>query len=344
MLRKFYINTTILIILNFWVGSSIAQEIPVYYHSQYLLNPYLINPAIAGSKDYSRLNLSVRQITAKIAGAPKTQILSYQTRLRKFLNLNQGTIKKGSEFSNVGVGGYVFNDASGPLRKIGFQLTYAYHLALSRESIQHLSFGISFTGFTYSINYGELNIIRDPLINEGTQRAFVPDANFGVYYYGKQLFGGISVTQIFQTPIKWSNDQFEQIPIKRNYFLFAGYKFLLMNKIIIEPSLLYKSESMPVPTNYINPEDTEPANGNEIHNQVDINLRVYYQTIIGGLSYRLNEGLTVWGQYQYRNLFFGLAYEYPMSEVWNVSFGSINVVLGINLGRGRNRFGDRRYW
>lgn len=344
MIKIKHITILILAFLSIWTDSGNAQEIPVYYHSQYLLNPYLINPAIAGSKDYSRLNLSVRQTAAKIAGSPKTQILSYQTRLRKFLNLNKDAIKRGSEFSNVGLGGYIYNDASGPLKKVGFQLTYAYHLPLSRESIHYLSFGVSFTGFTYSVNYGELNIIRDPLINEGTQRAFVPDANFGIYYYGKQLFGGISVAQIFQTPVKWSNDKFEQIPVKRNYFLFAGYKFLVMDKIILEPSILYKSENIPLPSTYINPEEPSPIETSKYNHQVDMNLKIYYQTIIAGLSYRMNQGLAAWGQYQYRNLFFGLAYEYPMSEIWNVSYGTFNVVLGINLGRGKNRFGDRRYW
>ncbi len=126
--------------------------------------------------------------------------------------------------------------------------------------------------------------------------------------------------------------------------MFAGYKLLLMDKIILEPSILYKSENIPLPSTYIDPEEAQPATNTQFNHQIDINLKVYYQTFVAGLSYRMNQGLTAWGQYQYRNLFFGLAYEYPMSEVWNVSFGSINVVLGINLGRGRNRFGDRRYW
>ncbi len=71
---------------------------------------------------------------------------------------------------------------------------------------------------------------------------------------------------------------------------------------------------------------------------------MYYNTILGGLSYRMNEGFTIWGQYQYRNFFFGLAYEYPTSEIVSYSYGTIEVVLGINLGQGRNRFGDSRYW
>lgn len=319
----------LLAITCWWITPIYAQEIPIYYQSQYLNNPYLINPAIAGSKDYTIIDLSVRQNTASIAGAPKTQMLSAQARLRNFLNLNSKSIKRGSQFSNVGLGGYIFNDASGPLKKIGFQFTYAYHLPLNRKSIEHISFGVSFNGFNYSINYGELNVLRDPLINEGTQSAFVPDANFGVYYYGKNLFGGLSVAQIFETPIKWSNENFEQVPIPRKYFLLAGTKFLIYDDIIVEPSVLFWAEDETI---------------SEIYKQFDVNLKVYYNTIQAGLSYRMNSGFALWGRYQYRNFFFGLAYEYPTSEIVSYTYGTIEVNIGINLGQGKNRFGDSRYW
>ncbi len=306
-----------------------SQEIPVYYHSQYLLNPYLINPAIAGSKDFSILTLSARQNVERIAGAPKTQILSFHTRIRNYRGMKEGILKRGSEFSNIGVGGYVYNDASGPLRKVGFQATYAYHVPLSKESIRHLAFGLSFNGFIYSLNYGELNILRDPLIDEGTQNAFVPDANFGMYYYGESVYVGISASQLFETSITWSSDNYSSIPINRNFFLLAGYKFLINNKILIEPSLLIKSDQ----------NDLE-----EFYKHLDFNLKVYYATFFVAASYRMDQGIAVLGQYQFRNFFIGLAYEYPISEIWDYNYGTAEVVLGLNIGQGINRFGDSRYW
>jgi len=118
MIKKLPKIFFLLLAIYYWWNNPIyAQEIPIYYQSQYLNNPYLINPAIVGSKDYTILDLSVRQNTAAIAGAPKTQMLSAQARLRNFLNLNSKSIKKGSQFSNIRLGGYLFNDASGPLKK-----------------------------------------------------------------------------------------------------------------------------------------------------------------------------------------------------------------------------------
>jgi type IX secretion system PorP/SprF family membrane protein len=275
------------------------------------------------------LSLSARQNIEKIAGAPRTQVLCGHLRIRNYKRIREGQLKHGSEFTNIGVGGYLYNDMSGPLRKMGFQITYAYHVPLNQESISHLSFGISFNGFLYRLYYGELNTLRDPLIDEGTQQSFVPDANFGIYYYGKNIFAGISSTQLFETPIKWKDDKYTSIAIKRNYFLLAGYRLQIKQIILLEPSML------------INVTDNTLK---EFYEHFDLNLRVYYSTLSFGTSYRFNDGLVVMGQYQFQNFFVGLAYDYPFGNIWNYTYGNVEVVLGMNLGKGKNRMGDSRYW
>ena len=182
-----------------------SQDIPIYFQSQYLFAPYLVNPAIAGSRDFHAFTLSSRQNVEKIANAPRTQVLTYQTRIPNYKRLREKVVKQGSEFTNVGLGAYLYNDVNGALRKTGIQATYAYHVPLSRTSISHLSFGLSGSIMSYSLFYGELNTLRDPLIDEGSQRTFVPDVNFGIYYYGKHVFAGISSNQLFESPIRWDN-------------------------------------------------------------------------------------------------------------------------------------------
>jgi len=315
-----YIKFTFIIFLvsAFYEYPLLGQEIPIYYHTQYGFNSYLINPAIAGSKDYSVLSLSARQNVEKIANAPKTQILSFHTRIPNYRAIKEDILTRGTEFTNIGLGGYIYNDVSGPLRKIGFQVTYAYHVPLSKKSISHLAFGLSFNGFIYSINYGELNTLRDPLIDEGSKQAFVPDANFGVYYYDQNVFAGISAAQLFETSISWKSDKYNEIPISRNYFLLVGYRFLIKRNILIEPSIFVKTNDEDIAAFYKN---------------IDVNLRVYYSTFSVAVSYRMNEGIVFMGQYQY-----------PMSEIWNYNYGIAEIVAGLNLGQGKNRFGDSRYW
>lgn len=308
----------VLILLSFVLISLniISQDNSSYYHSPYLFNPYLINPAIAGSIDYSILDLSIQQISEKITGSPKTQQISYHTRLKN---------KKKNKFTRIGIGGYIYNDVFGPLKKTGIQLTYAYHIPLDKTYIRHLSLGVSFIGYSYLVNYGYRNIIWDPIIDGSIQRTFIPDANFGIYYYGKQLFGGISITQILETPITWPGNQLLKVPVNRSYFAYIGFKFLVNDIVRIEPSILYRYQDSNIFYN----------DNNMFKNQIDGNLKVYYKSLLMGLSYRYQQSVVILGQYEYHNIFFGLAYEYPMNNIWNYTFGTYNVRIGIYLGRNK---------
>src|SRR4030042_4553492 len=107
--------------------SAKSQEHPLHFHSQYLFNPYLVNPAIAGSKDFSNINISVRQYISKIEGSPKTQVISGHTRLRKQTKGYSWSYRNPG-FTNIGIGGLLYNDKIGGFRKLGAEVTYAYHV------------------------------------------------------------------------------------------------------------------------------------------------------------------------------------------------------------------------
>ena len=322
----FFVATLFIVLENV---SLFAQVTPIYFHSQYLNNPFLINPAIAGSKDFHSINLSSRQAVAGIAGKPRTQILSYQGRLKKYMKRNGHINRNRNEFSKIGLGGYIYHDVSGPLNKLGVQATYAYHLHLDKMELSHISFAISFSGFYYFIDYSDLNILRDPLFDKGTKNTFVPDANVGVYYYTKHFFGGLSALQLFETPIKWEDGSYESLPLKRKYFMLIGSRFIIIKNVLFEPSIMIH------------------VNGNnyyEFYNHMDLNLKAYVSQFLLGVSYRIKEGISLWGEYEYQNYLFGLYYEFPFGEITSFNYGIIQVVLGFNFGLGKNRFGDRRYW
>ena len=56
-----------------------AQQTPVI--SQYMMNKYLINPALAGVKGYTNINFTARQQYNQLQNAPRTFFLSGDTRL-----------------------------------------------------------------------------------------------------------------------------------------------------------------------------------------------------------------------------------------------------------------------
>jgi type IX secretion system PorP/SprF family membrane protein len=92
-----------------------AQQLPQY--SQYMMNKFLINPAVAGSEGYTAFNLTAREQWIGFEDSPRTYALSAQTRVLKnsFISKGASVRKKrtgASRGGKVGLGGYIFTDHS----------------------------------------------------------------------------------------------------------------------------------------------------------------------------------------------------------------------------------------
>ena len=79
-LLQIFNNTSVKRLLFFCVMFAVkhmaAQQKPVY--TQYILNNYIINPAITGIENYTDVKISYRNQWAGIEGAPVTTNLSIQ--------------------------------------------------------------------------------------------------------------------------------------------------------------------------------------------------------------------------------------------------------------------------
>ena len=73
----------------------------------------LANPAFCGTKRLVDVRLNYRNQWTGFEGAPKTYVLSLNSRLWK---------------GRIGVGGFIFNDVIGPFKTTNSSLTLAYHL------------------------------------------------------------------------------------------------------------------------------------------------------------------------------------------------------------------------
>ena len=93
---------------------SYGQQIPQY--SQYMINDYILNPAISGMHDHFEVKSNNRIQWVGVNDAPRTFLLSIH-----------GPIKN----MNMGLGGAIFSDVTGPTSRTGAYLSYAYHLKLS---------------------------------------------------------------------------------------------------------------------------------------------------------------------------------------------------------------------
>ena len=99
---------------------------------------------------------------------------------------------KPTKGGKVGLGGYVFNDNNGIMKRTGIQAAYAYHISMGQTGGYPNDLCLwtcSVTAYQYAINTdGLLYDHDDPLLNSYDRSVFIPDFNFGSqFYYFKVL-------------------------------------------------------------------------------------------------------------------------------------------------------------
>ncbi len=217
----------LLISLFIFCGTSEAQQDPLF--AQYNSNAFLINPAISGSKGNHSINLFHRWQWVMFPGAPQTFGLSYQ-----------GNVK-----DLHGIGALIFGDVTGPTSRWGGKVSYAFHIPLAQRKMR-LSIGLAARVAHNTIRTDMVQLIdpNDVAITNGDNGVTSADAEFGVFFYTKNLSIGFAAPNLIQTKIDFGNGAGNRDPIGhgyRHYFLSLGYKFRMPEKkIIVEPSLMVK--------------------------------------------------------------------------------------------------------
>lgn len=292
----------IIIIAGLLIGlgtSAFSQQLPLY--SQYMFNPVLLNPAVTGSHDNIPIRLTVRQQWVGIDKAPSTQAISGHMRLKN---------------ETMGVGGIIYADSFGPETKIGIQGNYSYILPVM-DNDAHLAFGLSFQVFQYSMNYNNMVSIddNDPALNYSIEKSWVPDSDFGLYFYSENYYAGLSVNQLIETSLKIGGAEIDRNTLVRHYNFMGGYKFKLENDFAIEPSCLVKGTF-------------------ETPLQVDVNLKGIYQDNYWlAFSYRTSGDVIAMLGLKVEDFTFGFGYDYSVSALSSYQNGSFELMLGYDLNR-----------
>ncbi len=295
-MKKIYIY----IILSTFAFKGFSQQIPLY--SQYLENNYILNPGVAGSeKLFSPLKLSVHKQWIGISESPSTQYVTLHHRLANDI---------------MGIGGMLFHDSFGPVRMIGVQSTYAYHLKVDRNL--RVSVGVNAIFMQYILRLSQDDFYGyEPILTRERTSVIVPDASLGVYAYSKNYWGGISIAHVLQSKMKLTGTWIDNTnKMVRHYFAMGGYKFTFpdQNNLDIEPSVLLKfTESTPL--------------------QVDFNIKLYLKKrFYGGLSVRGNDSFVTMFGFTFDDYFFGFAYDWTFSDLSTHTIGSQELIFGWNLG------------
>ncbi|WP_320054307.1 type IX secretion system membrane protein PorP/SprF [uncultured Acetobacteroides sp.] len=305
-----------------------AQQEPLI--GQYMFNPYLINPAFAGSEGYTFFTFTASNQWAGYSKSPKTYIASFQTSqsgsLLNIFKSGRGWSRRmrSRNSASTGIGAMIYSDWNGDVSRNGFQGTYAYHTPLRGDD--KLSFGLSFSLFQFRAdvtNEDLPNPDNDPLLMAGKRVSQMsPEANFGAYYTNKGFFAGFTANNLLQSAVRFAVDDKGSRPeVLRHYYLMGGYKMKANYRIDVEPSMMLTT--------------TERGQFN-----TDINIKGYYKNDYwAGLSYRTSGAVLVLVGAHYQDFRFGYAFNFGFGDVSTFSkFGSHEFMVGYSIGESRGRY------
>lgn len=296
-MKKFY-----LIILSVFCSGILTdawgQQIPQY--SQYMFNPYLINPAVAGTNNYFQIRSNNRYQWIGIPDAPQTYSLSvYGPHAKK----------------DMGFGGMIFSDITGPTSRLGFSGSYAYNIRVTDE--MRLSGGLMFGLLQYKvdgskIDFGDENIANDPALFTSTKSTMAPDASLGFYLYSTYYYVGISAMQLLGNKLNFNSDAVGINKLKQHFILAGGYKYYLTRDYELEPTLLLK---------YMNPSPVV----------VELDAKITYRNKVwGGLSLRWKDAASILIGYIHENKYmFGYSYDYSFTELSHYNSGTHEIMIGV---------------
>ncbi|HEX8331285.1 MAG TPA: PorP/SprF family type IX secretion system membrane protein, partial [Segetibacter sp.] len=200
-----------------------AQQRPHY--TQYVINNYIINPAVAGIENYTDVKISHRHQWVGLQDAPVTTYVTIHAPLRKSDYTREtatgfspsGDNPRGKSYwqdytsapPHHGIGFTMINDKAGPLNRFAAYGTYAYHRGISERT--SIAGGISAGLQNMTLNTGKLDFGTqypvDPAVaGSGYLNRLTPDINAGVWLYSSDYFAGLSAQQIIPSKLRFSED------------------------------------------------------------------------------------------------------------------------------------------
>ncbi|MDF1570026.1 MAG: type IX secretion system membrane protein PorP/SprF [Bacteroidales bacterium] len=315
-MRRFLIRHMLVLLLTGCFATVSGQQQPVY--SQYMLDKFIVNPAVAGANGITTINLISRQQYVGLENAPRTFALNAQSRLLedsyilRRLRLRNDATKK-SRSGRVGLAGSVFTDRNGIVSRTGFQGTYAYHLNF--RNLWQLSGGLTLHGYQFRVDDTGVPLADegDPLLSGNSKTFFVPDASAGIFVTNGVVYGGVALSDLLASQLKLGREVYSDYETLRKYNLLAGAKLPAGSSWSVEPSVLLQ--------------------GSRTSFMVDLTTRVFYtDNFWTGVTYRSVNSVVFMVGGKIDRLYMGYAFDMDIGPVRTYSSGSHEVIIGVRIG------------
>lgn len=271
-------------------------------YSQFMMNDYGLNPAIAGNSTGWYAMVGRRVQWGGFEYAPETN----------FASITKSFGKKGYKRYWHGIGAYVEQDKFGIFSNKSVYASYAIHLKASSK--YHLGFGLAGGIKSYAVTNGIYDA-NDPALMNHNQKVVVPDFIPGIYLYSKKFVTGISVRNLYSSRLQQGSKKIgtnnkllpnAYLTISRK-FVTGGYDFIIVPSVHVQTNFL----SVPVSS---------------------MNCMVYYRKRVGlGVSYRMHDAVV--GMVQLRifsNVVVGFSYDYTISKFRAANANSTEIMMGMS--------------
>jgi type IX secretion system PorP/SprF family membrane protein len=272
-------------------------------YTLYMLNPFIYNPAIAGTNNYYQIRSNHRFQWAGFKDAPVTNSISAF-----------GPHSKKS----MGYGGTVYNDITGPTSKTGIDLAYAYNIAATPDI--RVSMGLSLGIMQYKVDGTKIDLqddgVADPALLSTVYSKLVPNGAMGVYVWSSNFYAGFSALQLLNNTVKISETSPDPglNKLTSHFYLMGGYTYEIDRDFSLDPCMVLKKV---VPASY----------------QLELDVKATYQKMLwAGISFRTQDAISIIIGYTYqKKAFIGVAYDYAVNEFRHYSSGSYEFCFGFNF-------------
>jgi type IX secretion system PorP/SprF family membrane protein len=295
-----------------------GQESPFYPVSYRLFTPFIFNPAVAGSKDYTSFDFILSNY-----GSSNSQMISGNTRLSNSRKEYFSSLET-TEFTNIGVGGYLFNDNIDLTNNIGLGASGSYHFQTDKEALDFLS-----VGFSAKVIYNSYSI--DEESGTADDKTVIPNIDAGVYYYTPQYYAGFSVTNILGTPERPDSLSFYTVPVSRQLFFHAGYKFPLSQalNLVIEPFIIVSSND---------------SLSGDISEMLNPGIKLYSGDVSVGTYLNDFSRISFFAEFHYHKLYLGTYFELPYNSAFYRTPMIVEFAAGLNFSAIRSGVHRRNHW
>lgn len=288
----------LIVLLSFSFVVSAQQAVQ---YSQFMMNDYGLNPAVAGSGKGVYIMFGRRTQWRGFAFAPETN----------FASVTKAFGKKGYKYYWHGIGAYVEQDKFGVFTNKVVYGSYAIHLKLSAK--YYLSAGVA-AGIKSVALTNTVHNNFDPALEQNGPKVLVPDIIPGLYLYSKKVTVGLSMRNVYKNTLKQGSKEIGNASRLQPTLVFtaskkfqsSGYDFVFVPGVNVQSNLLG------IPS-------------------AQFNFMAYYRQRVGvGISYRAHDAISAMIQIRVlKNVVVGFAYDYTISKFRSANANSAEFMMGM---------------